>query len=125
MPTPQEAVTGYTAAWLESDEGRRRRLLEGAWTDEGTYTDPQSHAVGREALIALIGAFQQRNPGVRIVASSGADAHHDLLRFAWMVEAPAGHPMAGTGGFDVGELAPDGRLQRIIGFFGPFPSLPA
>jgi hypothetical protein len=28
-------------------------------------------------------------------------------------------------GFDVGALGPDGRLNRIVGFFGPFPSLDA
>jgi hypothetical protein len=26
-----------------------------------------------------------------------------------------------TEGFDVGQLADDGRLRRIVGFFGPFP----
>jgi hypothetical protein len=26
-------------------------------------------------------------------------------------------------GFDVGELATDGRLRRIVGFFGSFPPL--
>jgi hypothetical protein len=28
-------------------------------------------------------------------------------------------------GFDIGELAEDGRLRRITGFFGPFPEAPA
>jgi hypothetical protein len=28
-------------------------------------------------------------------------------------------------GFDVGELGPDGRLRRIVGFFGPFPPIEA
>ncbi len=125
MPTPQEAVTGYTAAWLEPDEARRRQLLEAVWTDDGSYTDPRSHAAGREALIALIGGLIQANPGVRIVPASGADAHHAMVRFAWKAEAPVDHPLAGLSGFDIGELAPDGRLQRITGFFGPFPPLPA
>jgi hypothetical protein len=44
------------------------------------------------------------------------DSHHDQLRFAWQVVGPDGSvPVAGI---DVGVLAPDGRLERITGFFG-------
>ena len=111
-----EIVNVYVAAWNEPDEGKRRQLLERAWTDEGTYTDPQSSAAGRDALVALIGAFRQRFQGARTELRSTVDEHHGLLRFAWSIVGPGGPVMEGM---DFGELAEDGRLRRIVGFFGP------
>ena len=53
MASIQEVVSAYTAAWNEPDDGKRRRLLEAAWADDGTYTDPQSDVAGREAANCL------------------------------------------------------------------------
>ena len=123
MPTPEEAVRSYAAAWAESDEAARLRLLEQAWADDGTYTDPLTQVTGREALSAAIGQFMTQSPGVRIVQTTGVDTHHAVLRFGWKVEGATAPPLAGLEGFDFGELAEDGRLRRIVGFFGPFPSM--
>ena len=115
----RDTVATYAAAWDEPDEASRRHLLEQCWADDGTYTDPQSRAVGRDALAALIGEFQRRFQGSRIELSSGVDEHHGLLRFAWRIVGPSGPVLEGM---DFGELAEDGRLHRIVGFFGPLPS---
>jgi hypothetical protein len=112
-------VSTYAAAWNEPDEEKRRQLLEQAWTDEGTYMDPQSSAAGRDALVALIGAFRQRFQGTRTELRSKVDEHHRLLRFAWSMVGPDGPVLEGM---DFGELAEDGRLRRIVGFFGPLSS---
>jgi hypothetical protein len=50
---------------------------------------------------------------------SGIDAHHDYLRFLRELVAPDG--TVALAGLDVGELAADGRLRRITGFFGALP----
>src|SRR6476659_10008110 len=114
-----ETVQAYAAAWLEPAEDKRRELLIQAWTDDGTYTDPMLHVEGRDALNQMITAFQQRRPGDRIVLTSGVDQHHSVLRFGWKWYAADGSSkMEGT---DFGELASDGRLCRIVGFFGPVP----
>jgi hypothetical protein len=76
---------------------------------------------GRDALLAHIAGFQQMLPGARIEMTSGVDEHDGWLRFAWSMIDVSG--ATATEGFDVGELGPDGRLQRIVGFFGPFPPL--
>ncbi|MBI1885935.1 MAG: nuclear transport factor 2 family protein [Chloroflexi bacterium] len=120
MVTTQGIVEGYGGAWNETDEGARRRLLEKCWADGGTYTDPQSHAEGRDALSALIGGFQQQMPGARIEATSGADVHHNVLRFTWKLLGPQGNTV--MEGVDFGELDGDGRIKRIVGFFGPPPA---
>jgi hypothetical protein len=119
--TTQQIVEAYGAAWNEPDQAKRRALLEQAWADGGVYTDPQSHAEGRDALLALIAGFREQAAGASIVATSGADAHHDQLRFTWKMLGADGSTI--IEGIDFGELAPDGRIQRIVGFFGPPPAL--
>jgi hypothetical protein len=118
-----EVVEAYGAAWNEPEESCRRKLIEDAWSDDGHYCDPTAQVDGREALVAHIAGFHQQFPGARIDMVSGVDDHNGWLRFAWTMVG--GDGAAVMDGFDVGELAPDGRLRRIVGFFGPFSPLAA
>jgi len=120
MPDTKETLQAYMDAWNEKDEAKRRALLNKAWADDGRYTDPMSDAHGREALVALIAQFQQQMPGASITATSGVDQHHDHLRFTWKMVAADGS--TGIEGIDIGQLAEDGRIQSITGFFGPLPA---
>src|SRR5689334_20533143 len=45
-----EVVASYGAAWNETDESARRKLLEAAWADDGVYCDPTATVTGRDAL---------------------------------------------------------------------------
>jgi hypothetical protein len=110
----------YMDAWNEKDEGKRRALLDKAWADDGRYTDPMSDAPGRDALVALIAQFHQQMPGASIAATSGVDEHHGRLRFAWKMSQADGS--TSMEGIDIGQLAEDGRIQSITGFFGPLPA---
>jgi hypothetical protein len=116
-----DVVRAYGAAWNEPDEASRRALLQDAWSEDGVYCDPTATVDGRESLIAHIAGFHQQIPGARIELTSGVDEHDGWVRFAWTMLGPDGTTV--TEGFDVGELAADGRLRRIVGFFGPFPPL--
>jgi hypothetical protein len=118
-----EIVTAYGASWNEPDEAARRKLLEQAWADDGVYCDPTATVTGRDALVSHIAGFHQRIPGARIDLASGVDEHDGWLRFAWTMLGPDGATV--MEGFDVGQLAADGRLRRIVGFFGPFPPVEA
>jgi hypothetical protein len=116
-----ETVKVYCDAWGESNIEKRRMMLERVWTSNGTYTDPVSHVEGREALIERITGFLERFPGATIVPSSHADLHHDVLRFTWRLVSADGKTL--NEGIDFGEIANDGRLKRIVGFFGPIKPL--
>src|SRR3954454_15360702 len=83
MPTTAEIVAAYGAAWNEPDAGKRRTLLERAWADDGTYTDPVADGAGRDALMEIIDGFHKQSPGASIVLTSGVDQHHNKIRFAW------------------------------------------
>jgi hypothetical protein len=101
-------VASYAAAWDAHDEGERRALLERAWADDGVYRHPTALVEGREALIAHIGGFHERVPGARVESTTGR-----------RMLGPEG--TVALEGMDFGELGDDGRLKRIVGFFGPFP----
>ena len=124
MGVPQELdlvdlIDTYAAAWNEVDPERRAELLRRCWAPEGVYTDPTALVVGLDALHAHITGFQSDMRGARIERSSGVDMHHGWLRFTWRIVAADGTELGR--GFDVGEVGEDGRLLRIIGFFGDFP----
>lgn len=115
----KDIIQAYMAAWNEADEGKRRELLAKAWADGATYTDPMAHAAGIDEVVALVSQFQSQMPGATIVQTSGVDEHHERLRFGWAMKGPDGSTR--MEGIDVGELAGDGRIKSITGFFGPLP----
>lgn len=117
---PSDTIALYGAAWNEPDDAARAALLERAWSDDGVYRDPLGLAEGRAALVAHIGGFHTLMPGHTIEQASGVDVHGAWFRFAWRMRD--GNSVV-TEGVDFGQLAADGRIERITGFFGPLPEL--
>jgi hypothetical protein len=116
-----ETVAAYVEAWNEFDAPARNELLQRAWADDGVYEDPLASVAGRDAVLDHIGEFGQRFEGHTIDLTSGIDEHHGWFRFSWAIRDSAG--ATAIEGFDIGQLADDGRIKQIVGFFGPFPPL--
>lgn len=113
-----EALVGaYCDAWNEPDADRRAAMLSAVWLDDGLYVDPTVLARGVNELSAHIGRVLERNPQTSIRRTSKADFHHGLLRFSFARVAPDGRVL--REGVDFGELSGEGKLIRIVGFFGP------
>jgi hypothetical protein len=123
-PTAPSALTAtvdaYLAAWTEPDAARRAALIERVWAADGRLIDPPLAAEGHAGIAGMAAALQAQFPGHRFRRSSGVDAHHDQLRFAWELVDPDG--AVALAGLDVGEVDPSGRLRRVVGFFGPLPT---
>jgi hypothetical protein len=68
---------------------------------------------GHDEIDAMLAAVQAQFPGFRLRRTSGVDAHHDRVRFAWELGPEEGPALAG--GVDFGVLAGD-RLHAITGF---------
>ncbi|WP_148255442.1 nuclear transport factor 2 family protein [Aidingimonas lacisalsi] len=117
-----ELITLYTGAWSEPDRALRQQLLERVWAEDGTYTDPTAHVAGRKELVDHIGGIFEQFPGVHCELTSGVDMHHEKLRFTFRMLLADGQPL--LEGIDFGELATDGKLHRIVGFFGPLAPKP-
>ncbi len=120
MPEPADTIIAYMDAWNEPDASKRRTLLEKAWADDGIYIDPLADVKGRDALAATIAGFHVQQPGARIELASGIDQHHNQIRFRWDFIGADGK--VAIAGIDVGEIAPDGRLARITGFWADPPA---
>lgn len=114
-------VAAYCAAWNETDPGAREKLLQQVWADDGVFVDPNTDVVGREALSQAIAGFQKQFPGARIEMASRTDRHHDVIRFSWRAVGADGATL--IEGIDFGELDDQGRLRKIVGFWGPLPDL--
>lgn len=112
-------VDTHLAAYGEPDAETRRELIAQAWTEDGRLVDPPIEGHGHDGIDATAAALQQQFAGHRFRRASVVDVHHDQLRYAWELVAPDG--TVALAGLDVGELAPDGRLRRIAGFFGDLP----
>ncbi|UGT41493.1 nuclear transport factor 2 family protein [Nocardia yamanashiensis] len=113
----EQLIDTYCRAWSDPDPARRRTFLGQVWAPDATYTDPRIQTVGPEELLAHIETMIARRPGARVVRTSRVDQHHEVARFAWRVVQADGSAL--PEGLDLAELTDDGRIGRIVGFFGP------
>jgi hypothetical protein len=124
-----EVLLAYAEAWNTPDAALRRELLDIGLADDCSYTDPAYEVRGKEELANHIGrslsgeAYDGLGAGARIPISSGVDQHHGMFRFTWVLIEPQERHIL-LEGMDFVEMAADGRLQRITGFFGAFPPIP-
>jgi hypothetical protein len=113
-------VDTYLAAWNERDPQRRAELIERVWAENGSLIDPPMSGEGHDGISDIAAAMHEHYAGHRFERTSGVDAHHDHLRFAWQLVGPDGE--VAVAGLDVADLAADGRLARVVGFFGDLPA---
>jgi hypothetical protein len=117
IPALERLIDAYCAAWSETDGAVRARLLADVWTEAATYTDPRAQVTGTAELAAHIGRVLASRPGARVIRTSAVDTHHGLARFAWRVVEADGTML--PEGIDFAEVSAEGKLTRIVGFFGP------
>ncbi|MEU1420095.1 nuclear transport factor 2 family protein [Kitasatospora sp. NPDC005751] len=108
----------YLAAWNQTDPAARRKLVDEAWAEDGSYTDPLAAVTGRDGVDALIGAAQAQFPGLEFTLGP-VDAHHDIARFTWNLGPAGGEAL--VVGFDVLVAGPDGRIASVYGFLDRVP----
>jgi hypothetical protein len=121
--TPAAAVAGHCAAWNTIDHADRDSLLDRVFTRDGVYSDATpTYVTGRAALSDAIARFQRQYPGARFRCSA-PQTHHRAMRVSWLLVGADGKVV--TQGMDFYELAPNGLIRRVTGFFGPPPALDA
>jgi hypothetical protein len=117
--SPESAVTAYCAAWSITDRAARDQALARVWAADGLYSDADTYAKGVKGLSDAIADFQRHYAGTHF-ACSKPQSHHRFMRATWILLKPDGAQV--THGVDFYDMAPDGRIQRIVGFFGPPPA---
>jgi len=113
-------VERYLAAWNETDPSARRKAVGELFTEDVRYIDPVAAVEGQDELSGLIGAVHQQFPGFVFSPGGPVDAHHDQGRFTWHLGVPGEEPP--VIGFDVAELAADGRIRLVLGFIDKAPA---
>jgi len=114
-----QLVSGYLAAFNETDQTRRRSLVEQLYTADCAYTDPHADVSGPVGVCEFIAQTQERFPGYRFALVGDVDAHHDQARFQWQA-GPAEDPGRFVG-FDV-IVCEDDRIDRVLGFMDAAPA---
>ena len=106
------------AAWNEPDPEKVRGHLELALAPEVLFVDPSIVTRGLDEFEANVHEVHGRLPGAVYSRSSGVDGHHDLYRYHWAIHRDGELVLPG---FDVAEVDAEGRVLRVLGFFGPVP----
>jgi hypothetical protein len=114
-------IDAWLEAFAEDDVERRTKLIEQAWSPEGRLVDPPLEGEGYVGLSEAADLVNTHYAGHTFRRVSGIDTHHEFVRYGWELVGPDGNSV--IAGIDVGEVAPDGRLRKITGFFGDLPSL--
>ena len=109
----------YFEMWRTTDPAERAALVAQAFTEDGRHVDKHADATGHAELVEMITGVHAGFPGFQMARTSGVDRFGDQLRFAWDLNAADGSPI--VAGLDIAEVAADGRLQRVTGFWGALP----
>ena len=112
-------IDTYVSTFNETDAQRRRAAIARAWAADGAYRDPVMTSDGHAGIDAMLAGVQARFPGFVLKRTSKVDAHNGSARFSWSL-GPASGPTV-VEGVDFCELAPDGRLQSVVGFIDKMP----
>ena len=115
--TTNELLDTYFAMWREPDDSARAALVVRAFTADGRHVDPMADANGHLELNQMVSNVHAQYPGCTVERTTEIDQHGDQLRFGWKVTQADGTVL--VEGLDVAELAEDGRLRRVAGFWGP------
>lgn len=116
MTDPTTVVDTYLSAYGEPDPARRAELIEQAFVPDASLVDPPLTGEAHEGIDAMAHALQQQFAGHTFRWVSTVEAHHNAVRYAW--ELVDGDGTVAVAGMDVGQLADDGRLVCVTGFFG-------
>ncbi len=116
-------VDAWLEAYAEADVERRMKLIEQAWTPDGRLVDPPLEGNGYVGLSGAADLVNTHYAGHTFRRITGIDVHHEFARYGWELVGPDG--AVAVAGFDIAEVADDGRLRKVTGFFGDLPAIEA
>jgi hypothetical protein len=117
--TTHSGVTGlvdrYFAAWSEGDAARRQEEVGATTMEDVTFKDAFSCTEGRDDLLAHLAAARVHMPGVRLERDGEVRQCQGTAVGDWVARTADGQERGrGTNVFD---LAPDGRITRVVGLW--------
>jgi len=113
-------IDTHLAAYCEPNPERRSELIAASWSSNATLIDPPFDGEGHEGIAAMAGIVLTHYVDHTFRRTTAIDAHHTFARYGWELVGPDG--TVAVNGTDIAELDDDGRLVRIVGFFGDLAS---
>ncbi len=113
-------IETYDQAWNSSELAERQRLLETALTDDCEMLEPRGRFAGRQAILERISGFSDRFPGARVDITTNVDEHNGFARYGWRIVDRDETVL--LDGLDVVQRGTDGRLCKVVMFFGTLDS---
>ena len=118
-----QALKPYYEAFAEKDEATRFQLLRTSMAPDAEIWGPKRVFAGYEQISEKITGFHRNWPGCRLVLASGLNIFLNAARISGAIVGP--DDMVHAQGEALIELAPDGRIQRVVPFWDALPPLPA
>jgi uncharacterized protein YndB with AHSA1/START domain len=109
-------VDDFLRAWGDPDATTRRSLLEASADPAIVFRDAFGATAGLDDLLANLEAIQIHMPGIRLRREGEVRLSHGTALAGWVAEKEDGTRVAA--GTNVYDLAPDGRIARVVGFWG-------
>ena len=113
----------YLDAFFEHDAARRLALLEQSLTSNAEIWGPKQVFAGYAEISEKIEGFHKNWPNCRLVLAGGIVCFNNAGHFANAIVGMDDSVLAS--GHSVVELAQDGRISRVLAFWGPQAPLPA
>ena len=117
-----EPLKPYFAAFAERDSSRRVELLAQCMTPDAEIWGPNRLFSGYAEISGKIEGFHNNWRGCRLVLASGLNTFKNAARFGNAIVRADDSVLAS--GHTVVELAPDGRICRVLPFWEALPPLP-
>lgn len=106
----------WFGAWNEDGAGRRRELLDACAASDVTFCDEHGVLAGHDDLDAQIAATKMYMPGLRLERVGDLAFSHNNALVRWEARDAAG-AVRGKG-VNAMTFGPDGRIVRVVGFWG-------
>jgi len=115
MSNYPQSLEKMMSIWNTSDADKIRSISEEIFTDDMHFVDPNYNIVGVDAFVDMVHAVHKKIPGAVYSHVGDCDSHNNLYRYHWEIHLNGKLIMPG---FDVAELNDDGKIVKVIGFFG-------
>lgn len=112
----ESTIDTYLDAYGTPDVARRAELIAQVWATDGHLIDPPLDGQGHEGIDAMSAAVQGQFAGHTFRRTTAVDSHHGVARYGWALVAADGSVT--LGGMDVAVVDADGKLSKVVGFFG-------
>lgn len=120
MKADHNLVDRMLDVWNEQNPELILDRLKVVLSADIVFIDPTITTRGLIEFEAYVRGFRAKYPHALINRTSGVDAHRNLHRCTWQISMNAKTVFTG---FDVSELDANGKICKVLDFFGGLPPL--